>query len=180
MSVNYNWDKARMIGTIAYYDPVNDMSVEHVCEMPSRITTKTSFNYRPIHGLNHWNNGVIELPPDFTFYIALPAVSPTTRLLRTLQTSGIPFVLELKDEAETDEFKLNKETFRQCRINTKDLSVMVADVPAVIFTGFALEYTFNVTVDGISTPVTDADALFVFGDGTTISTDTNLFDEWVS
>jgi len=183
--MSFNWDKARIVSKIYYLDS-SGTSLEHQCKLTNRISTKTIFNYKPIHGLNYVNNGVIELPPEFTFTIGFPGTSATVRLLRALHTAGQPFRMDLVDESEAagvygsgeeTEFKLYREIYDNCRITDKELEIVVDDVPAVIFSGFALRYSFDISPN---VQVTDGTISEYFGDGGTLNANTNLFDEWIT
>ncbi len=107
MSYN-NWDKGRIAVSITYVKPTasGDESVTESLVLPNRVSVRTQFNYKPLHGLNEWNQGIIEEAPEYTFTIGLPSVSASTRLLRALHVSGIPFDLTLKDASDSVEFKL--------------------------------------------------------------------------
>ena len=95
---NHNWDRGRVAVEIRYIPPGTTVQTTVHLILPNRATTDIKFNYEPIHGLNEWNVAIKELPPEFTFVLALPVVSPHVRLLRQLHVSGLPFTLVLTDE----------------------------------------------------------------------------------
>ncbi len=162
-----NWDKARIAARIELDNPAGGVIAE-VIQLPNRVSIKATFNYEPLHGLNEWNQGIIEKAPEFTFVIAVPAVSATSRLLRTLQVSGVPFKLFVNDQSDSGEFELRQEVLSEARLTSKEMTVVVEDVPMIVYNGMALRYTY--TDDGTM------DSSIEFGSGEPMSTD--IFQEW--
>jgi len=169
MSATYsNWDKGRIGVNVTYKEPtVEGIEVTKSLVLPNRVSVRTQFNYKPLHGLNEWNQGIIEQAPEFTFTIGLPSVSASTRLLRALHVSGIPFAMLLQDATNSGEFQLIAEKLVECRITARELNVVVEDVPLTVFSGMALRYTYS-DING----VVDQE----FGDGKPVEED--LFSEW--
>ena len=176
MSQKYNWEKARIAGFIEYYDLDGNLSELHRIQVVNRISINVVQDLQPYDGLDQWNQGYIEKPPRYSFTIAVPVTSPTTRLLRSLLVTGIPFNLKVYDPQEYNnvdktEFQLLAEHLQQCRLTSKEVSIVVGDLPMVVFNGLALEYTFN---DG-----QDANAsAFTIGSGRL--PDIDFFAEWRS
>ena len=169
MSATYsNWDKGRIGVSITYIQPaVIPVSTTEDLVLPNRVSVRTQFNYKPLHRLNEWNQGIIEQAPEFTFSIGVPSVSGSTRLLRALHVAGIPFDMAVKDATDSGEFQLRVEKLVECRITSRELNVVVEDVPMTIYSGMALRYTY-----------TDANGIVdqEFGDGKPVKVD--LFSEW--
>ena len=170
--ITKNWDKARIAVEITY------PGGSHTCELPNRASINTKFNYIPYHGLNRWNQGVIEKAPEFTFTIGIPSVSKTVRLLRSLMVSGTPFGIGLSDEiADNNEFALISEELQECRLTNKGLTVIVADMPMVIFQGMALRYTYSDPLGSGSSQDGSGNKV-LFGDGKLIGSTDHIFAEW--
>ena len=175
---SYNWDKGRMVGQIVYMNPIDTTkTITVTCEMANRISTRIIYNYKPIHGLNRWNDGVAHLPPEFEWTIAFPGTSPSIRLFRSLQLSGIPFVFVVKDLNDSGEYALSDETFSECRVVERRVNVIVDDVPAIIYSGMALRFDPKVkTDDGFVSMNAN------FGSGEPLSNveASKLFAEWTA
>ena len=152
MSFLQTWDKARILSSIALIEggvikPFQPISVVN------RITTDINTPYDRGHSINQYNSHVIEKPPEYSFVIAIAAISDEVELLRDVQSSGIYFQMELKDENDTTgeevpapgnrEYKLCREYFNYCKLTRKRAEVTVGEVPMVIFDGIALEYSYD-------------------------------------
>jgi len=191
MVVN-NWDRARVATRVTSTDPVTGGDIDKDITLVNRVTMNTKFNYEPIHGLNEWNQGVIEKPPEFTFQIALPALSPFVRMFRAFHVSGAPFNLELKEVTARKptpngnyeyEYALLAEELKECRIETKEVTVLAGDVPMVVFNGMALRYTFNDDTKLPDNPTGQGTVQYPngadFGSGVPLDNKLALFKEWV-
>ena len=176
MAQRYNWEKARIAGFIEYYDLDGNLSQLHRIKVPNRISTNVIQDLEPYDGLDQWNQGYIERPPRYSFTLAVPATSPTARLLRSLLVTGIPFNLKIYDpnefnDATKTEFQLLAETLQYCRLTSKEVSIVVGDMPMIVFNGLALEYSFN---DGENASM----GAFSIGSGRLPNID--FFSEWRS
>lgn len=179
---DHNWDKARIATRIVYTNPSDNTEKIHTCVMVNRVSFKATFNYEPYHGLSEWNQGVIEKPPEFTFTIAIPATSDTTRLLRALHVSGLPFNMDIRDAtAGNSEFALITEVLVECRITSKEVNINVGELPMVVFNGMALRYTYSDPASGSSNIKNNAltqDAGELFGGGQILATANSPLEEW--
>ena len=191
MSVVRNWDRARVATNVEYLDPEGGSLVRKEITLVNRVTINTKFNYEPIHGLNEWNQGIKELPPEFTFQIALPVISPFVRMFRAFHVSGLPFTLELKEvtaKSETEdgnfiyEYALLAEILESCRITTKEVTVVAGDVPMVVFNGMALRYTFHENTADPEVIIAEGSVQYPagarFGSGAPLIDNISLFAEW--
>lgn len=175
--VSYNWDKGRMVGEITYTKPGATEATTRQCVMANRISTRILYNYRPIHGLNRWNDGVAHLAPEFEWTIGFPATAPIIRLLRNLQLGGIPFSFAVYDGNYSGENALIKEVFDECRVTERRVDVTIDDVPAVTYSGMALRFD----PDYKNADLVDQGAVGGnFGSGEALSTAIvdKLFEEW--
>lgn len=175
-----DWDKARMGVNLYYPDPDDANTVHtHRLKLPNRVATKTVFNYRPYGGLTEWNQGVYELPPEFTITIAVPATSNSNRLLRALHVSGVPFNLDIADINASDEFALITETFIECRITVKELPIVVGELPMITYQAMALRYSYvDNQTDGINVDGNGGNTDSQFGSGKSVPSTIDLFAEW--
>jgi hypothetical protein len=175
--VSYNWDKGRMVGHITAINPVDNSVISQECNMANRISTRVIYNYKPIHGLNRWNDGVAHLAPEFEWTIAFPATSPIVRLLRTLQLAGTPFEFTVKDANNSGEYGLMEETFGDCRVEERRVNVIVDDVPAIVYSGMALRFDPKV-MDADGNDVGYMNANFGSGEPLSNAQASKLFAEW--
>ena len=185
-----NWDKARIATKIAYADPntIPATVTEHELKLVNRISIKKIHDFVPYGGITEWNQGYIERPPQYSFTIAIPATSNTTRLLRVLHSAGISFNMEVRDKAAgTDnvdqEFALISETLIECKLIGTEINIVVADLPMVVYNGLALRstYTDGDEKDSIDGNLGTVEASKMFGSGAPIPNTINLFnEEWMA
>jgi len=177
--MSYNWDKGRMVGRIVFTNPATGETIDEYCHMSNRISTRIRYDYRPIHGLNRWNDAVTLLAPKFNFTIAFPAVSDSARLLQTLSSAGIPFIFIVEDYNNSGEYAPGDEKFEECRIEEVAKNVVVDQVPSVVFTGLALRYDGKY-LDSLGTNMGYLN--IHFGSGAALSNEQlgKLFEEWTN
>lgn len=166
-----------MVGRIIGTNPVSQAAINEYCELANRISTRIRYNYKPIHGLNRWNDSVAHLPPTYDFTIAFPAVSKSTRLLNVFLSAGLPFTFEVADYNNSGEYALLGEKFLECRVTERRVNIVVDDVPSVVFSGMALRHDPEfMDADGVNQGSLNQ----FFGNGAALSEETaiKLFAEW--
>lgn len=181
MNINLlqTWEKARILSSIALIE--SGVATDEIpISVVNRVVTDINTPYDAGHSINQYNSHVIQRPPEYTFTIAIAAVSDEIELLRDIQSSGIFFKMILKDENETNrEFTLCKEIFNYCKITRKRMEINVGQVPMIMFDGFALEYTYEYwDANGNATAVEENGDTYWFGHGTPIPDTLNLFANW--
>jgi len=171
-----NWQNARILTKVFYLDPNTNAITEHSCTLVNRVTTSNTTPVEPYSSLTKYNNGFFEKPPQYNFTVALPVVSDTASLFRSLQSAGLPFTIEISDPNSSGEFKLNVEVYDKCRLENKAMDITVGNLPMTVFTGKALRYAYNdgnafSTVNGATVSNTNS-----FGSGDIPNV--NLFGAW--
>ena len=71
VQTNVNWLDTR-IGIDITFNYNDQTSSTIRLQVPNRVVVTTSQPYDKVHGLEAWNQGVIEKAPDYTFTISIP------------------------------------------------------------------------------------------------------------
>jgi len=180
-AVLHTWDKARILASISLIKG-GVPGIPVPISIVNRVVTDVNTPYEAGHSINQYNSHVIEKPPEYTFTIAISSISDEVELLRDIQSSGIYFQMELRDENDdsgNQEYKLCREYFRYCKLTRKRAEIVVGETPMVIYDGIALEYSYDFWKAGVITPLKDGnDNQYWFGHGDPIPSSVNLFANW--